>query len=390
MLRVDDLIKKFAVGSILPKERKVLKEWVSESEGHNEHFKQCLLEYDQTHIEPFDVSLALHSFMLRRTQKNKVLRYRFRALYKYAAVFSGLMLLGFMGWHIFGEKNPTLVESNVITATSPEKEKEIQIRLADGTQQKITEKSKQTITNAQGAVVANAKSSTLRFSVADVTEEELAYNEINVPYGKKLKIELSDGSVVWLNAGSKFKFPQQFIATEKNRAVYLTGEAFFEVAKNTEHPFIVNTGGIEVAVLGTKFNVSAYATNTAVATTLVEGSVALSSNTGSGGKVFLKPTEQARFDATSQVFSKEVVDTAIYTAWIQDKLIINNLSFTEILTRLERMHDVEIINKTHGLNKEMFKGEFTDEDIKTILTTMAISVPFNFKLEGRKITITDT
>ena len=141
--------------------------------------------------------------------------------------------------------------------------------------------------------------------------------------------------------------------------------------------------------MGTKFNVSSYSTNTAVATTLIEGSVALSSDIGGGAKVILEPSEQARFDAESNAFSRKVVDTDIYTAWIQDKLIINNLSFPEILRQLERMHDVEIINTAHVPKKEMFKGEFTGEDIKTILTTMAMSVPFIFKIDGRKISITD-
>lgn len=388
MQQTEDLIKKFINGSILPIERTDLKEWVSESEEHKEHFKQCLLKYDHTHSESFDASLAFQSFIRHTTQKNKAQQHRFRDLYRYAAIFSGLVLLGFMGWH-FNEKKSTVVEPDVTTAKSSEKQNDIQILLPDGTQQKITEKNNQTITNAQGAVVANANSSALRFTAGDVTEEELAYNEINVPYGKKLKIELSDGSVVWLNAGSRFKFPQRFIAAEKNRTVYLTGEAFFEVAKDKEHPFIVNTGGIEVEVLGTKFNVSSYATNKAVATTLVEGAVALSINNGNEAKAILKPSEQARFDTKSHTFSKKMVDTAIYTAWIQDKLIINNLSFTEILRRLERMHDVEIINKAKNFSTEMFKGEFTDENIKTILTTMAMSVPFNFIIKGRKITITD-
>lgn len=389
MSPIENLIKKFADRTILPQERTELKEWVGESDEHRDYFKQCLLKYDRTHTESFDASLALQSFIQHRTQKNNVRRYISRSLYKYAAVICGLMLLGFMGWQVFSEKNPTLLTPKVTIVKSSEKENDIQIVLADGTRQKINDKNKQTITNAQGTVVANAKSSTLRFSVNGATEEKLAYNEIDVPYGKKLNIELSDGSVVWLNAGSKFKFPQQFIASEKNRNVYLTGEAFFEVAKDSEHPFIVNTGGIEVAVLGTKFNVSSYSTNTSVATTLVEGSVALSSDAGSGAEVFLKPSEQARFDAKSHAFSKKVVDTAIYTAWIQDKLIINNLSFAEILRRLERMHDVEISNEATDLNEQLFKGEFTDEDIKTILTTMSMSVPFNFKIEGRKITITD-
>ncbi len=388
MLQMEDLIEKFANGSILPKERVELKAWIRESDEHKEHFKKRLLIYDQTYSESFDASLALQSFTRHRIQKNKARKSRFLTFYKYAAVFSGLLLVGFMGLHFISEKNSAPVKPDIITAQTPEKEKQIQILLADGTHKKITDKPEQTIINAQGAVVANSKSSTLRFTTTGVKEEKLTFNEINVPYGKKLKIELSDGSVVWLNAGSNFKFPQQFISTEKNRIVYLRGEAFFEVAKDKKHPFIVNTGGIKVAVLGTKFNVSSYSTDRTVATTLVEGSVALSSNAGDGAKIFLTPSEHARFDTKFHAFSKKVVDTEIYTAWINDKLIINNLSFTEILRRLERMHDVEISNKANDLDTELFIGEFTDEDIKTILTTMTMSVPFNFKIEGRKITIT--
>ena len=202
------------------------------------------------------------------------------------------------------------------------------------------------------------------------------------------RLKLSDGTLVWLNAGSKLRFPQSFVDADKNRMVYLEGEAFFDVAKNRERPFIVNTQEVDVKVLGTKFNISSYDTDDYIATTLVEGSVGVYETRTPENGIYLTPSFQANYDKFGNNFSKTEVDTDIYTAWMQDRLVIDNLKFSEILVRLERRYSVKFVNKAESLNDEIYKGEFVNEDIESVLKTISLSTPFKYEINQNVITIT--
>jgi len=105
--------------------------------------------------------------------------------------------------------------------------------------------------------------------------------------------------------------------------------------------------------------------------------------------IVLKPGQQSVFNKASQKMTKHKVNTDVYTSWIHNKLIINNLTFDEILTRLERKFDVDFINNTNNLNQAIYKGEFTNEDLDIILKTIALSTTFNYEIKDKKIIITN-
>jgi transmembrane sensor len=377
-----NLIKKYLEESISPDEQALLKRWVQESDKNRNLFEKEIKACDAR--SEFDTKAALERFNLRVSKKR-----RLNIIYRYAAIFIGIVTLGFISRALIFDSG-VKSEISIVTAESSLGVDAIVIKLADGTVQVLDDDDKEVgIKDAQGNLVASKKAATLRFKKSSSFINELVYNEITIPNGKKLKLELSDNSIVWLNSGTYFKFPQQFISSKKTRSVFLVGEAFFEIAKDKTLPFIVNAGELDVKVLGTKFNVSAYEANDAVATTLVEGSVSVCRDLVPEIKTVLVPNEQLRYNIQLKSMTKEIVEVTIYTAWMEGKLIINNLRFKEILRRLERRDDITIINKAKNLDNEMFRGAFKNESVEEVLQTMAISTPFNYSINNKIITITN-
>lgn len=167
----------------------------------------------------------------------------------------------------------------------------------------------------------------------DVPEEEVvASNTLYVPRGGEYRLRLADGTGVWLNADTRLKFPERF---GKVREIYMEGEAYFEVAKDSVRPFIVHVGNSTVEVLGTHFNVYAYE-GEPMATTLVEGRVRVGNDSL---QVVLSPGQQAI--VSSGDIDVRVVDAERYVSWAQGKYIFQNMSLKNILLQLERWYDVE-------------------------------------------------
>jgi ferric-dicitrate binding protein FerR (iron transport regulator) len=171
----------------------------------------------------------------------------------------------------------------------------------------------------------------------------------------------------------------------------LTGEAYFEVTKDQEHPFIVNTDDIDVKVLGTKFNVSHYPEDTSISTVLVEGSVELHEWDDSGkdisDPVLLKPGFMAEWNKPDRLMSVENVDTRIYTAWVQGKMIFRNTTFRKIRQALERKYNVTIINNNTDLDDQLFDATFDIETIEQVLQSFNKSYAINYKIENNKVII---
>ncbi len=169
------------------------------------------------------------------------------------------------------------------------------------------------------------------------------YNEITVPYGKKVTLQLADGTKVQLNAGSQFAFPQSF--NGKYREVHLVGEGFFEVSKNEKQPFIVSTAKVDVKVLGTKFNLSAYSSDIFCETVLLEGKVEIQGK----GKLFndridLAPNQKAVYsNDTKQLTKSNVSNADIYTTWTNGWYDFSNEKLDRVLGRLERFYNVKFI-----------------------------------------------
>jgi ferric-dicitrate binding protein FerR (iron transport regulator) len=187
-----------------------------------------------------------------------------------------------------------------------------------------------------GTVVLN-NDSTIR-----VTDELNVLNQLVIPYGNQSKVILSDHSVVWLNAGSRLIYPTRFKG--KTREVTLFGEAFFEVSKNEKLPFIVKTSDLEIKVLGTQFNVSAYSEDKVIQTVLAEGSVSIRRNNARfyDEELVLRPNQMASFSKISNDTKVYEVDVGYYTLWTKGLLSFDEVDYNRILKKVERFYNVRI------------------------------------------------
>jgi transmembrane sensor len=207
-------------------------------------------------------------------------------------------------------------------------------------------------------------------------------NTITTPRGGQYQIELEDGTIIWLNAASSIKFPQVF--TDKNRQVELSGEAYFEVAKNKVKPFIVKANGTQIRVFGTHFNVNAYTDNSSIATTLLEGSVSM---TYAGATVMLKPGQQGVTSKTGLPIKAGFVDTEEVTAWKNGLFIFHDQTIANIMKQVSRWYDVDVEYKDGAQNKE-FGGTISKyKNITELLNNIQLTQTIHYKLDGRRVII---
>ena len=197
-------------------------------------------------------------------------------------------------------------------------------------------------------------------------------------------VTLQDGTVVNLNSASELRYPVQFAGTE--RKVFLTGEAYFQVAKDKEHPFIVVTGEAEIEALGTSFNVYSYKEENRIETTLVEGAVrfAVADQT-----VILMPGEQGMV-GTDGNLEKKKVDVFPYIAWKEGKFVFRKRSLEEVMHIISRWYNVEAVFQNESLKKVSFSGNLKRyDDFEHIVSMLEMTGGIRFKVEGRKIFITE-
>lgn len=252
----------------------------------------------------------------------------------------------------------------------------------------------------------------------DLIKTKPQFFNIKVAYGSKTTIELPDSSVVVLNSGSTLSYPDKFEA--ESRTVMLVGEAFFEVKKNSKRPFYVKTKDVTIRVLGTKFNVKSYPDENTSETTLVSGSVEILQNSQGSKKVadpiFLKPNQKAIFtrktgltelkdlnkeptrekvqnesvtptQLVTKIADQDQEETDIDIAWKNNKLILNNDRFGDIIKILERWYDVDITLQNPALADVRFSAKFDKESIVDVLNALKIIEPFHYEINKNVVTI---
>ena len=213
------------------------------------------------------------------------------------------------------------------------------------------------------------------------TNAPVTYNTLATPRGGQYQLVLPDGSKVWLNASSSIHFPTAF--TGNQRDVELTGEAYFEVAKNKEKPFHVNVKGMQVEVLGTHFNVNAYGDEGNIKTSLLEGSVKIKSGQASG---LLKPGEQAILGGNVNKIEIKKADMSEVMAWKNGLFQFDDAGITTIMQEISRWYNVEIVYQGE-IPVRRFEGKISrDAQLSDVLKILELS-DVKFKVEGRTIVV---
>ena len=209
------------------------------------------------------------------------------------------------------------------------------------------------------------------------------YAEIRASAGSRVQFTLPDGSVGYLNGGSKLKYPVNFSG---NRNVSLIGEGYFEVAKDKKHPFTVQTKFADIQVFGTKFDVCAYESDQEVYTTLEEGSVRVFDKTGKT-YAMLDPGNQNVLSKSSGQMQNISVNTDLYTSWKDDMLKFNNSPFDEVVKKMERWYGVKINLDKNLKYSESYTFTVRTESLKELLQLLSITTPMNFKIDNDTVMI---
>jgi transmembrane sensor len=300
---------------------------------------------------------------------------------RYLSIAASILVLVSIGWSyqqgFFQEKNDVIIDPNAIT-----------LQLANGDVQVISENKKSQVTDSKGNVVANQNGNKIVYDTKTALEN-LVYNTIKIPYGKRFELKLSDGTTVHLNSGTTLKYPVQFISGE-NRQVFLDGEAFFEVSKDKKHPFVVHAENLNIRVLGTHFNVSNYPEDDVTDVVLVEGSVGLQAATekfDSQKNTILKPGFKGSFSKKDNRIDTKPVLTEVYTSWIQGGLTFRNMTFRNITKKLERRYNVTIENHNSKLANEKFNASFAEEPIEKVMSYFNDIHGINYTTKNNKIII---
>lgn len=241
-------------------------------------------------------------------------------------------------------------------------------------------------------IMAIAASVAILITVSGIICYQTGLNEINsqlvqmsCPPGAKSTLTLPDGSEVVLNGGSTLTYPSRFAA--KKREIKLEGEAFFDVRKNANAPFIVQSGKIKVRVLGTSFNVEAYQEDETIKVTLERGKVCIET-TSLDESLTLAPNQQAIFNKRTFQLTQTEVNAKEATAWKSNTLYFNEVPLKEIAKRLNRQFNTHIIVESEELRNTLYTGEFTEnETIDDILAVWALDKRIKYKRDGRNIII---
>lgn len=215
-----------------------------------------------------------------------------------------------------------------------------------------------------------------------VSDNEPAFIVASNNTGIVQKVTLPDGTVINLNTCSRLTYPESF--SGKSREVFLDGEAYFDVAHDKSHPFIVRAGELKIRVLGTKFNVNASTLVPQITATLIEGSI----EAATGKKnILMKPNQQLKYDTSSgRVSLTELTNASREIRWTQNVWVLSDTPLLDICQRLEQQFNIKIIIMNDELIGKSFTGEFyTNESLESILKTMQISTSFQYERKGKNI-----
>lgn len=256
------------------------------------------------------------------------------------------------------------------------------LTLADGSEIQLDDSDKGNIAVQGGIRVIKMDNGVLAYHGKNTTGENM-YNTIRTPRGGQYEIMLPDGSRAWLNSASSLRFPASF--TGPWREVTLTGQGYFEVTKDKEHPFIVHTNRTDINVLGTSFDIMAYDDEPETNTTLVEGAVTVRHK---NSEQTLKPGEQAHLDLISQSMSIRRPDVDEVIAWKNGKFQFGKSDIRTIMRQIARWYDVEI-EYDGDLSGLRLSGVLSRKgDIAELLDALEETGDVHFRTENNKIIVT--
>ena len=341
------------------------------------------------HSDAEEIDLDQKFFLLMeeagsKTQKRviggRIKRRRF--YYAAAAIFLCVISIGTYFLFQAGTKSQMAFTQNLKMEKSdvaPGGNKAV-LTLSDGSSIILDSSLNGTLTN-QGNTKIMKQNGILSYNSQKDQPGKILYNTVSTPRGGQYQLMLSDGTKVWLNATSSLRFPASF--GENERKVELMGEAYFEVAKNASKPFKVKVNGMEVEVLGTHFNINSYEDESAIRTTLLEGSVKLNRNHASA---ILKPGQQAGVDKKGKISISSDVDMSEAIAWKEGKFQFERADIYQVMRQISRWYNVDIEYK--GTVSNHFGGTISrDVNLSQVLKMLHLTGGVKFDIQDHKVVV---
>ncbi|WP_426582657.1 FecR domain-containing protein [Mucilaginibacter sp. R-33] len=310
---------------------------------------------------------------------NRIHRRRIVPIYRYAAAAMLLAAIGIGSYSYLEHKKTSAVQTVAVNDVQPGCNKAYLV-LGNGQRISLTDAKNGPIANQAGKTIQKTADGTLVYDNSNSSHNsaESIYNAIETPRGGQYQVVLPDGTQVWLNAASSLKYPASFTGTD--REVELSGEAYFEVAKDKAHPFRVKTGKETVEVLGTHFNINSYADEPTLKTTLLEGSVKI---TTASKQQIIKPGEQAVL--SNNQLNVQEADIEEVLAWKNGLFVFNDEPLESIMRKVARWYDVDVqygdIDKTQAFGG----GVSRFSNVSKVLQKLESTRMVHFKIQGKTI-----
>jgi transmembrane sensor len=371
-----------ALGTLSEAEKAELEAWKTSSIVNQQLFEQysqaeqILTEFNHRTARNQRISRQLEQFVQdHRATSSPV---HFMQKWKWVAAASVVFIIGITTFFLFDNKKDPVQSASNITAEQiqPGKDGAI-LTLADGSQLSM-DSIQNGIIALQDGVTARVVNGVL---IYEGNGKKIQYNTMSTPKGRQYQLLLPDGTKVWLNAASSIKYPTVFSGKERN--VQISGEAYFEVAKNVYQPFRVMVNDrMTIDVLGTSFNVQAYRNETTYYTTLIDGAVRVSADQP-GNSTVLKPAQQALLAGEGAIAVSGNVDTEKVMAWKNGLFNFEGASLDEVMKQIERWYDIDVVYEK-GIPDIKFWGKITKDVPLSGMLIALEKTKVHFKLENNR------
>ena len=386
---IAELVSKYLTGDLTVAEQKCLDDWLGLAEENREWFRLVTSEEfvsrKRQELKSIDVQAGWRALSRKRARGHK--RSLWIDFLKYACMF---ILVVSPVIYFCMQNTSNCVDINAMQVEINPGIPKAMLHMADGSIVDLAVRSRDTLKELDGTLIGLHGESIVYKNMdasenTDTVGKVNLYNELVVPRGGEFVSELSDGTSVCLNAGSKLKFPVRFCGDK--RQVELEGEGYFQVARNEKMPFVVQASGMDITVLGTEFNISNYPENAEVQTTLIKGAVKVT-NLKNEDSFVLKPGEQAVLNKQNGKMTVAEVDVSYAIAWKEGYLRFRDRPLKEIMDFIARWYDVDVVYEDEEVKDYLFGCNFDrQETIEPLLGFFERTGTVHFRIRDRQIVV---
>lgn len=356
---------------------------------HNENFEPLFSElfdqsWDDIKAEDVEQTLFPNADRILQDIKKQPQQKISKSFWRFPATIaaSAIVLVSVAGLYYYNSVKPTSAQIVMDADVAPGKDGAT-LTLANGKKIRITDVLAGNVTSEAGVKITKTESGQLVYEVVD-NKINVGTHTLSTSRAEQMQVRLQDGTVVFINAASSLSYPTSF-ANSNKREVSLQGEAYFEVAKDAKHPFVIVAGQQKTEVLGTTFNINSYADEPAIKTTLLEGSVKVVDNE-SGAELILKPGEQAMLVA--QGLSTKNVQVGDEVAWKSGYFMFNNETLADIMKDVSRWYNVEVRYEDENIKRKTFFGSVSRSDkVSEVLKLLQKTGGAKFEIKGKQIIV---